>query len=283
MADENRSDSGIQGYLESMARYPPLSRDEEQDLSRRHRQQGDAAAKEHLILSNLRLVVSIAKMFRRRGLPLMDLIEEGNLGLMHAVDHFDPDLGNRFSTYATWWIKRGIRRALYTSVRTIRIPAYMFDIIARAKQTAMRLEDELGRTPTMDEVARHMQLSSRTTLLLKCALRCRTASLSAPIKNRRQDDAVPLEALLADDSALPPDEIILDEMERQALRRMIDSIDEREAKILSLRFGLDREQPKTLRAIGQAMGLSRERIRQIEGKALMKLKNALESGVEPAA
>jgi len=282
MSDENTGDSNLADYLNRIGRHPLLDRDREREVARRYRDHGDTEARDLLIVSNLRLVVSIAKRYRRRGLSLMDMIEEGNLGLMRAADHFDPELGYRFSTYATAWIKRAIRRALYSSVRTIRLPAYMFEIVARAKQTSLRLQEELGREPTVEQVARRMQLDRRTALLLKRAMRCRTTSLSASVRDARGGEAVPLEAVLADERATPPDEIVLDETERSALMRMIESIDGREARILRLRFGLDHQQPKTLNQIGKMVGLSRERVRQIERRALVRLKDALESGGPPS-
>ena len=285
MAQRSSSDTGLKNYLTKIGTYPLLDRSQEQQLARRYREHGDRQARDQLILSNLRLVVNIAKKFQRRGLQLMDLIEEGNLGLLHAVERFDPGKGHRFSTYATWWIEQAVRRALYSSVLTVSIPAYMFEIVARAKETALKLEEELGRRPSIEEVAQRMRLSRRTGALLKRAMLARTSSLSGPIGPQGASEhefAPSLEAVLADDAAARPDEIVISKMEAQALHRMIESIDQREARILSLRFGLGEDQPKTLTEVGKVLGVSRERVRQLEHRALKKLKAALQSGVSEA-
>ncbi|MBS3763495.1 MAG: sigma-70 family RNA polymerase sigma factor, partial [Planctomycetes bacterium] len=147
MPKRSRGKSGLQKYLSRIGEYELLDREQEQKLSRQYRNEGDTKAREELIVRNLRLVVSIAKRFQGRGVPFVDLIEEGNIGLMRAIERFDPDRGNRFSTFATWWIERSVRRAISSSARTVRLPAYMFEMVARAKQTALKLEDELGRAP----------------------------------------------------------------------------------------------------------------------------------------
>ena len=280
MARRTSRDTGLKDYLERAGAYPLLDREEEQELARRYREHGDPRAREQLVVSNLRLVVSIAKKFQRRGLQLMDLVEEGNLGLLRAVERFDPDRGSRFSTFATWWIQQAIRRALYASVLTVRVPAYMFEIVARAKEVALKLEAETGRRPSMEEVIRRMSLRRSTGVLLKRAMLSRTASLSAPVSSEASVEAgmdSSLEAVLQDDSAVPPDEIVIGEIERRALHRMIESIDQREARILSLRFGLEEGQPKTLNEVGSLLGISRERVRQLEHRALKRLKGAMES------
>jgi len=283
LANKRTTRSDLSSYLARISRFPLLSREQEQDLARRYGQQGDNKAREELILCNLRLVVSVAKRFQKKGLPLIELIEEGNLGLIQAVERFDPDRGTRFSTFATWWIERAIRRALHTSARMVRIPAYMFEIVGRAKQTAVALEAQLGRPPTAEEVARSMRLRKETAALLQHAMRTRITSLSAPRGRRDETGAeMTLATLLEDRTARPPEEIVLGEMEREALHRMIQCIDEREAKILSLRYGLDDQPPKTLQEIGDIVGLSRERVRQLESSALKKLKEALTSGKMPA-
>ncbi|MDP6439019.1 MAG: RNA polymerase sigma factor RpoD/SigA [Candidatus Brocadiia bacterium] len=281
MAEERPGDGGLRAYLSRIGTYQLLEPHEEHELAERYRSSGDPEARERLILCNLRLVVSIAKRFQGRGLPLMDLIEEGNLGLLRAIERFDPDKGVRVSTLATWWIERAIRRALYSSVRTVRIPAYMFEIIARAKATALELHEELARTPTMPEIAARMKLTKRTATLLQRAMRGRTRSLSEPVAGGYDGSQTTLDAVLEDEGAARPDEIVLGEMEHQALHRMIQSIDGREAHILALRFGLEDEDPKTLSKIAEIVGLSRERVRQIEHRALQRLKEALESGHVP--
>lgn len=271
------SDQGLKHYLERIGTYPLLNREEERELARRFRRHGDQQAREKLIVSNLRLVVSIAKRFAGRGLPLMDLIEEGNLGLLQAVERYDPAREVRFATLATWWIERAIRRALYSSVRLVRLPAYIFEIVARAKNAALKLEEELRRSPTIDEIAERMKLKKRGAMLLRHAMRSHTQSLSDPVAPAYQDSETTLDAVLEDESARRPDEIVLGDMEQQALLRMIESIDRRQARILALRFGLDQEKPRTLEEIGRIVGLTRERVRQIERQALQRLKEALDS------
>ena len=282
MARQDPGDSDLQGYLARVGRLPLLDREQEQELTRAYRDRGDHEARDKIIVSNLRLVVSVAKRFQRRGLPLVDLVEEGNLGLIRAVERFDPDRGTRFSTLAIWWIERAIRRALYNSARTVRIPAYMFETIARAKETAAQLEAELGRPPRSEEVAAKMNLKRETALLLRRAMRPRPTSLSTPVCGGDEDGGETTLGMLLEDRAAPaPDETVLDQMERETLHRMIESIDQREAEILSLRYGLDHEKPRTLHEIGEMMGLSRERVRQLEARALKRLREALNASREP--
>ena len=278
MGSDRDSDSGLGGYLKRIGRYTLLSREEEVELAGRYQKKHALEARDQLILCNLRLVVSIAKKFQGRGLPLVDLIEEGNLGLMRAVERFDPNKGNRFSTFATWWIERAIRRALRASTHTVRIPGYMFEIISRAKRTSMQLEQTLDRRPTMDEVAEHMGLKPDTALLMKQAMRSRTASLATPLGETEEETEGSLGMILEDREAGRPEDIVMGEMEHQLLHRVIGSIDEREAKILTLRYGLEEGPPKTLSEIGKVMGLSRERVRQLEQRALHRLKEAMEHG-----
>lgn len=271
-----RSQSGLQSYLSGIGQYHLLSREEEQELARRYRDEDDESARQALIQSNLRLVVSIAKKFRGRGLPLVDLIEEGNIGLIRAVERFDPERGNRFSTFATWWIERCIRRGLSSNSRTVRIPAYMFELVAHAKRSAMKLEDELGRRPTMDEIAKSLDLKPETGKLLRKAMHGRTTSLSTPLSGGNEDgDPTSLGSMLEDRESPHPDEVVLTEIELEKLKELILSIDERDARILTLRYGLNSDVPKTLSEIGDIIGLSRERVRQLEMRALKRLKRAL--------
>jgi len=263
----------LRTYLEEIGRHALLTREEEQDLARRVRE-GDRAAKERMIVANLRLVVSIARDFAGRGLEIMDLIEEGNLGLLRAVDRFDPGRDVRFSTYATWWIRRAIRRALNSSARTIRIPTYMVETIAHAKRAQADLRAELDREPSMDQIADRLEMDPHHARLVGRLLSSETTSIYDSPAGVSSSD-VTLAAILRDKDAAPPDEVVFGRMQLRALEEMLGAIGEREAQILSLRFGLSWDSPKTLRETGRQLGLSRERIRQIEKRALEKLKDAM--------
>lgn len=220
-----------------------------------------------MVRSNLRLVVNIAKHYGNRGLALNDLIEEGNVGLLKAVQHFDPHLGNRFSTYATHWIKQAIRRALLNCTQSVRIPAYMVETVARWKQTSAKLAEELGREPEPEEIAARMQLPGRKVRILKRAVR----ALSAPTQSTHDETGVTISELLEDSRTPRPETAFFDNQELDILHKLLDRISDREAKVLRLRFGLDNQEPMTLRDIGEQIGLTRERVRQIEREALNKL------------
>ena len=256
-------DPALRQYLQEIGSYPLLSREDEAALARRIRRDGDPEAKRLMVLSNLRLVVRVAQGFVGHGLDLLDLVEEGNLGLLHAVEKFDVARGFRFSTYATWWIKKAIRRAAYSSVRTVRIPTYMVEIVARAKQAQAQLHDELGRDPTMEEVAEALHLTDTRAQLLHQVLACEATRIHEVLTDVR------------DSAAAPPDDVVFDRLEAQTLAGLLKTVDEREARILTLRFGLGEDRPMTLREVGRQVGLSRERVRVIEKSALEKLRTAL--------
>jgi RNA polymerase primary sigma factor len=248
--------------MRDIQRVPLLTAAEEMELAHKIRA-GDLEARERMIRANLRLVVSIAKAYGRRGLSLADLIEEGNIGLVRAVERFDPAQECRFSTYGSWWIKQSIRRALVNTTKTVRVPSYMVEIIARLKSSSARLEEQLGRPPSAGEIAHEM---AEDIALVRRAMRAM----------RDGAQAVSLDALAAErqeiaDERGTPEEGGFDAEEIARIQGMLDSIDPREAEVLRLRFGLDDRPPLTLREIGKKLNVSRERVRQIESRALQKL------------
>jgi len=268
-------DSGIRQYFREINRYRLLSVEEERELTEKI-QKGDKKARDLLIKSNLRLVVSIAKHYVDRGLSLLDLIEEGNVGLLKAVEKFNPKEGCRFSTYASWWIRQAIKRALTDSVRTVRVPGYVVELIARWKDTASNLAVELGRAPTMDEIAERLGLSPQMLRLIRGALRI--SSHAFPTVTT-EDGPVSFEELLEDRETKRPDEVLTEMYEIEAIRDMLSVLDEREAKVLRLRYGLDDREPRTLKDIGNMLNISRERVRQIENEALRKLNLIMTEGL----
>jgi RNA polymerase primary sigma factor len=259
-------DQGLDTYLSDINEVPLLTPAEEIELSTRVRR-GDLAAREHMIRANLRLVVSIAKNYVNRGLSFMDLIEEGNIGLMKAVEKFDPDAGCRFSTYATWWIKQGIRRSLVNSVKTVRVPSYMSEIVSRWKATSMELNYRLGRQPTSAEVAEELELPESNWNVVR-----HTVQASIHPAHSTSDEASSAFAdSVADTRTLSPEEQTLSAIELGRMRELLELLDSRESRILKLRFGIGTGTPMTLKAIGKRFGLTRERVRQMEQRALDKL------------
>ena len=268
-------DSNLQTYLKEINRYPLLTAQEEVQLAKRIRR-GNMEARDRMTRSNLRLVVSIAKVYVRKGLPLADLIEEGNIGLIRAVEGFNPMMGCRFSTYATWWIRQAIRRGLTNKAKTIRVPAYMVEMIAKWKTAHTNLMDKLNREPTWGEIAHAMDISPRRAGTVKRAIR---AGLSSS-QTVSTDFLTSLNDMLEDIKTPPPYEEVLDASEREMIRQMLKAMDEREAQVLRLRYGLDSDRPHTLKEIGERLKITRERVRQIETQALLKL-NAIMT--EPAS
>lgn len=265
------SERCLETYLVEINETPLLTADQEKDLGRRI-QSGDLEAREHMIRANLRLVVSIAKIYSERGLSLQDLIAEGNIGLMKAAEKFDPNAGCRFSTYATWWIKQSIRRALVNTVKSVRVPSYMTELISKWRVVSQELAFALGRTPSVEEVARELDIPSDNWGLLKRTIQ--TSSLGAQISLERlsaNQDTV------EDENTRSPEELTLNEDLLARMGDLLDVIDEREATILRLRYGLanDGAEPMTLKEIGKIVGLTRERVRQIERDALKKLYNVM--------
>ena len=262
--------SGLQLYLKHINDSPLLTAQDERELARRM-EQGDFAARERMVRSNLRLVVNIAKHYMHRGLSLQDLIEEGNIGLIKAVEGFDPDAGCRFSTYASWWIKQGIKRALINAVQPIHIPAYMVEMMTKLRNAMRELEDKLGRQPMVEELSLYMKVSPKKVRIIRKAAK----AFSAPTQSGSDDGEVTIETLVSDDHNPGPDQIILEEDNRNKLRELLENVDERESTILTLRYGLNGEDPLTLKEIGARIGLTRERVRQLEHLALKKLRDAM--------
>lgn len=261
--------SGLQLYLKQINEVPLLTADDEKQLGWAIINDNCPKARERMIRANLRLVVSIAKNYSNRGLQLQDLIEEGNVGLLRAVEGFDPAQGARFSTYASWWIKQAIKRALINAVQPIHVPAYMVELIARWKQASQKLERELGRPPSLPELAEEMQLPLKKMRIIKRAVKAFRAPAQAPIDDN--GDVMNIGDLVADERAGPPEDLVFRDDELKTIRRLLDAIDEREARILRLRFGLDGQEPLTLKQIATEIGISRERVRQIADEALAKL------------
>lgn len=270
------SASPFDTYLQEIQRHPLLTADEEKALARRVQNQDadhvDAmTARETLILANLRLVVSVAKRYAGRGLTLPDLVEEGNVGLVHAVEKFDPDMDTRFSTYATWWIKQAIRRAIVNKVKTIRIPTYLAEELARWRRFARQFEQEHGRGPEDHELLGALQPQAGRRRLLVRLFRT-TAPGDASVSLDTLFEAV--DAVI-DPRAQRPDLIDFASWERSGLAERVARLPEREAQVVRLRYGLGEvEQPLTLREIAERMGLSRERVRQLEHQAVKRLREA---------
>ncbi len=259
-------DHGLDTYLTDINEVPLLTAEEEISLSKRV-QRGDLAAREHMIRANLRLVVSIAKNYVNRGLSFMDLIEEGNIGLMKAVEKFDPNAGCRFSTYATWWIKQGIRRSLVNSVKTVRVPSYMSEIVSRWKATSMELNYRLGRQATSAEIAEELELPECNWNVVRETV----LASSQPTHSMSEDSGAMFADSIADTRTRSPEEQTLSAIELGRMRELLELLDSRESRILKLRFGIGNSDPMTLKAIGKRFGLTRERVRQMEQQALEKL------------
>jgi RNA polymerase primary sigma factor len=259
-------DHGLDTYLADINEVPLLTAEQEITLSKRI-QRGDLAAREHMIRANLRLVVSIAKNYTNRGLSFMDLIEEGNIGLMKAVEKFDPKAGCRFSTYATWWIKQGIRRSLVNTVKTVRVPSYMSEIVSRWKATSMELNYRLGRQATSGEIAEQLDLPESNWDVVRDTV----LANSQPTHSMNEDTSGVIAETLEDTRTLSPEEQTLSAIELSRMRELLGMMDARESRILKLRFGIGNGEPLTLKAIGKRFGLTRERVRQMEQQAIEKL------------
>lgn len=267
------SSSELQQYIREIAKCPLLTAEEERELGWKIINENCPAARERMIRSNLRLVVAIAKNYNNRGLPLSDLIEEGNIGLMRAVEGFDPAQGARFSTYASWWIKQGIKRALVNANQPVHIPAYMLELVGKWKAAHRRLEAELGAPPSMTDLAKVMDLPVRKVRLIKRAVK----ALQSPTQQtvNHFGELMNLNDIIADTKASTPGDTIFRDEDLRLLRKLLEAIDEREARILRMRFGIDGCEPMTLKEISEEMGISRERARQISDEAMTKLHERL--------
>ena len=270
------SDSGIKIYLREIGQIPLLTPEQEIELAAKIKK-GDKEARSLMIRSNLRLVVKIAHDYANLGLPLLDLISEGNIGLMKAVERFDPAKGGKLSTYAAWWIKQSIKRALANQSKTIRLPVHLVDKISKMRRVAMQMSEELGREPTDDELAEEVGLSSGKISQLK-TVSIRPASLDAPISD---DDTTEFGEIVGDMEALTPFERLQDKNLKDEVGDLLSVLDEREKKIIFSRFGLDGGKAKTLEEVGKKFGVTRERIRQLQNIALMKLRRALQKKEKP--
>ncbi len=263
--------NNLQLYLQEIGKTPLLTIDEEVRLAKRILK-GDKAARDHMISANLRLVVKIAMDYKDFGLPLLDLISEGNIGLIKAVERFDPDKGGKLSTYAAWWIKQSIKRALANQSKTIRLPVHLVDKISKMRRTAMALTEELGREPTDEEIAIELQIPTSKVAHLK-SVSVRPASLDAPIGE--DGDSTTFGEIVGDENAASPFEQLRDSTQNTALRSLVDSLDPREAEIIRYRFGLDNRDELTLEEVGAKFRVTRERVRQLQNLALSKMRKAI--------
>ena len=270
---EDIADDSVRLYLREIGKIPLLSAEEELELAQKV-VSGDKRAKDKMAEANMRLVVSIAKRYVGRGLDLLDLIQEGNTGLLRAVEKFDPDKGFKFSTYATWWIRQAITRAIADQARTIRIPVHMVETINKLLRTQRRLTQDLNREPTNEEIAEAMEIDvEKVEHIMK--IKQDISSLDASVRDDDEDSV--LQDFIEDEDTVTPEESATGQLLKEQVRDLLSSLSEREQKILRLRFGLEDGKQHTLEEVGQEFSVTRERIRQIEAKALAKLKKHKDS------
>lgn len=263
------SDDSVKMYLREIGRVPLLNAKQEIELARAIKD-GDLNAKRKLVRHNLRLVVSIAKKYINRGLPFLDLIQEGNLGLIRAAEKFDPERGYKFSTYATWWVRQGITRSLSDKSRTIRVPVHMVETINKFKKIARKLGQELNRRPTETELAEVMEVTPQKIKEIVAAMRT-PVSLESPINNEEDGK---LEDFIADPAvSRRPDACATDQLLADDILRVLDTLTDKEKAVVQLRFGIDSGQERTLEEVGKLLGITRERVRQLEFRALKKLRH----------
>jgi len=275
MTAEN-NDTAIKIYLREIGRTPLLTPQQEIELAAKIKK-GDGKARARMISSNLRLVVTIAQDYANLGLPLLDVISEGNIGLMTAVDRFDPSKGAKLSTYAAWWIRQSIKRALSNQGKTIRLPIHLGDKISKMRRVALQMSEELGREPTDDELSEEIGIASGKVSQLK-TVSIRPASLDAPVSD---NDLTEFGESVADEEAQTPFELLRDKSLRDEVGNVLEVLDAREKKIVFQRFGLDGGKPRTLEEVGKKFGVTRERIRQLQNVALAKLRRALNQKERP--
>jgi len=269
--ERHDGDTAIKLYLREIGQVKLLTPQEEIELAAKIKK-GDKKAREHMIKANLRLVVKIARDYEGIGLPLLDLISEGNIGLMKAVERFDPKKGGKLSTYGSWWIKQSIKRALANQSKTIRLPVHLVDKISKMRRTAMKLQEELGHEPSDEELAAELGTTASRVSQMRTAS-IRPASLDAPVGD---DDSNNFSEMVEDERAVNPYDELEDKTVVNMLQDMVKHLDEREATILRYRFGLDGGTEKTLEEVGKKFGVTRERVRQIQNLALRKLRKMIE-------
>lgn len=262
--------SPLETYLREINETPLLNAQEEKDLAYLI-EKGDKEARDRMIRANLRLVVNIARGYVGKGLALQDLIEEGNIGLLRAVEGFDPKIGTRFSTYASYWIKQSIKRALVNTAKPIRIPAYMVELLTKWRKAAADLQESLGRIPTMEEIAKSMEIPKKKLAIVKKAINV----YNLVPQTDQGENGWTLGEMLMDERTKAPDVEMVEADNLKIVMNRLGEMDKREATVLRMRFGLNDAPPKTLKEIGECLGLTRERVRQIENEALGKLSSLL--------
>ncbi len=264
------ADDSVRLYLREIGKIPLLSADEETELAKQI-VKGDRKAKDKMVEANMRLVVSIAKRYSGRGLDFLDLIQEGNTGLLRAVEKFDPEKGFKFSTYATWWIRQAITRAIADQARTIRIPVHMVETINKVLRTTRKLTTELNREPTTAEIAKELDMDvDKIEYVMR--IKQDIASLDASVGRDGDDEDSVLGDFVEDEERISPEDSAANQILKEQLAEIISTLSDREQKIIKMRFGIGGERPHTLEEVGYEFSVTRERIRQIEAKALSKLR-----------